>query len=65
MCGVCGRRPVTVLINPLRNPHSRAAQRGRRVALKAHDCCRLCWRAIIEPIFAAAQAARLETRRVA
>jgi len=65
LCGECGKRRVLILINPLRSPHSRAAATRKRVAIRQHDLCRLCWRAIIEPILAAARAARLEARRVA
>ncbi len=65
ICGECGKRAVLVLLHPGRSPHSRAAITRKRVALRDHDLCRRCWRAIIEPIYAAAHAARLEASRVA
>lgn len=65
MCGGCGKARALVRPNAIRNPHSRAAQRGRVIAMKDHGLCRRCWRAIIEPILAAQHAAALEARRVA
>jgi hypothetical protein len=65
LCGGCGTRRALILINPLRSPHSRAAATRKRVAIRGHDLCRLCWRAIVEPILTAAHVARLEARRVA
>ncbi|MBI2882869.1 MAG: hypothetical protein HYY11_03015 [Candidatus Methylomirabilis oxyfera] len=59
LCSVCGRRPVSLRISPIRNPHSRSAVRGRPVTVRGHDTCRPCWRKLLAPILNAAHAARL------
>jgi len=60
LCSICGRRPVSVLMNPWRNKGSRKAKRGHRVTLKAHDLCKVCWRHLIAPIYATSRVAQQE-----
>lgn len=60
LCSLCGRRPVSLVMNPWRNRASRKAQRGHRVTLKSHDLCAPCWRTILAPILNQAHTARLK-----